>query len=99
MVNAQRMKDVPGRSSQTLDVEWIALLLRHGLIRDSFIHLVPHRDLQDPIRHSRYLAQQRASLVNEFYKVLESANVKLASLVSNVMHISARAPLLAIAQI
>lgn len=98
VVNAQRMKDVPGRNTQTLEAEWMAQLLRHGLIRDSFIHPVPHRDLRDLLRHRHYLVQQRASLVNELYKVLESANVKLASLVSDVMHISTRALLVAIAE-
>lgn len=97
VVNAQRMKEVPGRNTQ-IEAEWIAQLLRHGLIHDSFIHPVPHRDLRDLIRHRHYLVQQRASLVNQLYKVLESANVKLASLVSDVMHISTRALLLAIAQ-
>lgn len=97
VVNAQRMKDVPGRNTQ-IEAEWMAQLLRHGLIRDSFIHPVPHRDLRDLIRHRHYLVQQRVSLVNELYKVLESANVKLASLVSDVMHISTRALLSAIAQ-
>lgn len=96
VVNALRVKDVPGRN--TPDAEWMAQLLHHGLVRNSFIHPVPHRDLRDLIRHRHYLVQERASIVNRLYQVLDSANVKLLSLVSDVMHISARAMLVAIAE-
>lgn len=96
VVNALRVQDVPGRN--TPDAEWMAELLHHGLVRNSFIHPVPQRDLRDLIRHRHYLVQERASVVNRLYKVLESANVKLLSLVSDVMHISARAMLVAIAE-
>ena len=98
VVNAQRIKDVPGRNTQIPDAEWMAELLRHGLVRNSFIHPVPQRDLRDLIRHRHYLVQERASVVNCLYIVLESANVKLFSQVSDVMHISARKMLEAIAQ-
>lgn len=98
VVNAQRIKDVPGRKTQIPDAEWIAELLRHGLVRNSFIHPVPQRDLRDLIRHRHYLVQERASVVNRLYIVLESANVKLFSQVSDVIHTSARTMLEAIAQ-
>lgn len=98
VVNAQRIKDVPGRDPDTPDVEWIAELLRHGLIRNSFIHPVPQRDLRDLMRQRHFLVQERLKVVNRLYKVLELANVKLVSMVSDIMQISARALLVAIAQ-
>lgn len=98
VLNALRVKDVPGRNTQIPDAEWMAELLRHGLVRNSFIHPVPQRDLRDLIRHRHYLVQERASVVNCLYIVLESANVKLFSQVSDVMHTWARKMLEAIAQ-
>jgi hypothetical protein len=98
VVNAQRIKDVPGRDTNTPDVEWLVELLRHGLIRNSFIHPVPQRDLRDLLRQRHFLAKERLNVVNRLYKVLESANVKLVSMVSDIMHISARALLVAIAE-
>ena len=98
VVNAQRIKDVPGRNTQIPDAEWMAELLRHGLVRNSFIHPVPQRDLRDLIRHRHYLVQERASVVNRLYIVLESANVKLFSQVSDVIHTWVRTMLEAIAQ-
>ncbi len=97
-MNALRVKDVPGRNTQIADAEWMTELLRHGLVRNSFIHPVPQRDLRDLIRHRHYLVQERASVVARLYIMLESANVKLFSQVSDVMHISARTMLEAIAQ-
>lgn len=76
----------------------MAELLRHGLVRNSFIHPVPQRDLRDLIRHRHYLVQERASVVNRLHIVLESANVKLFSQLNDVMHTWARTMLEAIAQ-
>jgi transposase len=98
VVNAQRIKDVPGRDANTPDVEWLAELLRHGLIRNSFIHPVPQRDLRDLVRQRHFLVKERLNAVDRLYKVLESANVKLVSMVSDIMHISARALLVAISE-
>ena len=98
VVNAQRIKDVPGRNTDTPDFEWLAELLRHGLIRNSFIHPVPQRDLRDLMRQRHFLVKQRLNVVDRLHKVLESANVKLVSMVSDIMHISARALLVAIAE-
>jgi transposase len=98
VVNAQRIKDVPGRDRNTPDVEWLAELLRHGLIRNSFIHPVPQRDLRDLMRQRHFLVKERLNVVDRLYKVLESANVKLVSMVSDIMQISARALLVAIAE-
>lgn len=98
VVNAQRIKDVPGRNTDTPDFEWIAELLRHGLIRNSFIHPVPQRDLRDLMHQRHFLVKERLNVVDRLYKVLESANVKLVSMVRDIMHISARALLVAIAE-
>lgn len=98
VVNAQRIKDVPGRNTDTPDAEWLAELLRHGLIRNSFIHPVPQRDLRDLIRQRHFLVRERLNVVDRLYKVLESANVKLVSMIGDIMQISARALLIAIAE-
>ena len=76
----------------------MAELLRHGLVRNSFIHPVPQRDLRDLIRHRHYLVQERSSVVNRLYIVLESANLKVFSSVSDVTDVSARTMLEAIVQ-
>lgn len=98
VLNALRVKDVPARNTQIADAEWMAELLRHGLVRNSFIHPVPQRDLRDLIRHRHYLVQERSSVVNRLYIVLESANLKLFSSVSDVTDVSARTMLEAIVQ-
>ena len=98
VLNALRVKDVPARNTQIADAEWMAELLRHGLVRNSFIHPVPQRDLRDLIRHRHYLVQERSSVVNRLHIVLESANLKVFSSVSDVTDVSARTMLEAIVQ-
>ena len=90
LVNAQHMKAVPGRKTDVKDSEWLADLLRHGLLKASFIPSKPTRDLRDLVRYRKTLVQERAQEVNRLQKVLETANVKLSSVVSNVMGKSAR---------
>jgi transposase len=85
LVNAQHMKAVPGRKTDVKDAEWISDLLRHGLLKASFIPAKPTRDLRDLVRYRKTLVQERAQEVNRLQKVLETANVKLSSVVSNVM--------------
>ena len=85
LVNAQHMKAVPGRKTDVKDAEWISDLLRHGLLKASFIPTKPTRDLRDLVRYRKTLVQERAQEVNRLQKVLETANVKLSSVVSNVM--------------
>jgi transposase len=96
VVNAQHIKNVPGRKTDVKDAEWIAELLGHGLLRGSFIPPLPQRDLRDLTRQRTLLVQERASVVNRLQKVLEWANLKLASVASNVVGVSARAMLEAI---
>jgi transposase len=68
VVNAQHIKNVPGRKTDVKDAEWIADLLRHGLVRSSFIPPLPQRDLRDLTRQRTKLVQERAAVVNRLQK-------------------------------
>jgi transposase len=96
VVNAQHIKNVPGRKTDVKDAEWIATLLRHGLLRGSFIPPLPQRDLRDLTRQRTTLVRERAAVINRLQKVPEWANLKLAAVASNVVGVSARAMLEAI---
>jgi len=96
VVNAQHIKTVPGRKTDVKDAEWIADLLRHGLLRGSFIPPLPQRDLRDLTRQRTNLVQDRSRVVNQLQKVLEWANIKLTSVVTDIMGVSARAMLAAL---
>lgn len=96
VVNAQHIKQVPGRKTDVKDAEWIAELLAHGLLRASFIPPQPQRDLRDLTRQRTVIIQERAAVVNRLQKVLEWANLKLAAVASDVVGKSARAMLEAI---
>jgi transposase len=98
VVNAQHIKNVPGRKTDVKDAEWIAQLLHHGLLRGSFIPPLPQRDLRDLTRHRTNLVRERASVVNRLQKVLEWANLKLTSVVTDVMGVSSRRILAAIVE-
>jgi transposase len=89
VVNAQHIKAVPGRKTDVMDSEWIADLLRHGLLRGSFIPPRPQRELRELVRHRTNVVQRRAQSVNELQKVLESANIKLAGVASDITGVSA----------
>jgi transposase len=91
LVNAQHISKVPGRKTDVSDAEWIADLLRHGLLTASFIPPVGQRELRELTRFRSTFVKERATLVNRVQKVLESANIKLASVASNVMGVSGRA--------
>jgi transposase len=96
VVNAQHIKTVPGRKTDVKDAAWLADLVRHGLLRGSFIPPLPQRDLRDLTRQRPNLVQERARVVNQLQTVLEWANIKLASIVSDSMGVSARAMLAAV---
>jgi transposase len=96
IVNAQHIKNVPGRKTDVLDAQWIADLLCPRLLHGSFIPPQPQRDLRDVTRQRTNLVRDRATVVNRLQKVLEWANIKLASVVSDVVGVSARAMLAAI---
>ena len=90
LVNAQHMKAVPGHKTDVKDSAWIADLLAHGLLKASFIPPKPIRDLRDLLRYRTRLVQQRAQSINRVQKVLETANIKLASVASDVLGVSGR---------
>jgi transposase len=96
LVNAQHVKHVPGRKTDVLDSEWLAELLMYGLLKPSFIPPKPQRALRDLTRYRTKLVQERARTVNRVQKLLEGANIKLASVVTDVMGVSARAMLAAL---
>jgi transposase len=96
-VNAQHVKAVPGRKSDVRDSEWIADLLRHGLLKSSFVPDRPQRELRELTRYRTSLVQERSAEVNRLQKVLEGANIKLAAVASNIVGKSARQMLEALA--
>jgi transposase len=96
LVNAQHISKVPGRKTDVSDAEWIADLLRHGLLTASFIPPVGQRELRELTRFRSTFVKERATLVNRVQKVLESANIKLSSVASDVVGVSGRAILEAI---
>jgi transposase len=93
LVNAAHVKVVPGRKRDVGDAEWLADLLRHGLLRGSFVPDRPARELRELTRYRSSLVRERTAAVNRLPKTLEGANIKLASVVSDVTGVSARAML------
>jgi transposase len=93
VVNAQHIKNVPGRKTDVQDAAWIAELLRFGLVRPSFIPPLPQRDLRDLTRERTNLARDRARVTSRLHKVLEWANLKLAAVATDITGVSARAML------
>jgi len=96
LVNAHRIKNVPGRKTDVKDAEWIAQLLQHGLLEASFIPPPPIRELRDLTRGRAQLVRERAAVADRIQKVLEDANIKLASVATDVLGASGRAMLAAI---
>ncbi len=89
VVNAHHMKAVPGRKTDVSDAEWIAQLHRHGLLKGSFVPPKPQRQLRELVRHRTNVVERRSQSVNELQKVLETGNIKLASVVSEITGVSA----------
>lgn len=90
LVNAQHIKAVPGRKTDQKDSEWIADLLQHGLLRASFVPPTPTRELRDLTRYRASLAQECNRIANRVQKVLEDANIKLASVATDTLGASGR---------
>lgn len=84
VVNASHIKAVPGRKTDVKDAEWIADLLQHGLLTASYIPDREQRELREVSRYRKSLIEERARELNRLQKMLEGANIKLASFVSNV---------------
>jgi len=88
VANAQHIKKVPGRKTDVKDAEWIADLLLHGLLKPSFVPPKPIRELRDLTRYQRKLVESRSAERNRLLKLLETANIKLASVASDVFGVS-----------
>jgi transposase len=91
LVNAAHVKQVPGRKTDKADARWLAKLMRYGLLQASFIPPVRQRDLRDLTRYRTKLVQERSREVNRVQGVLERANIKLASVATDIMGVSGRA--------
>ena len=90
VVNASHMKAVPGRKTDIKDAEWIAELLQHGLLKASFIPSREQRELRELTRYRKSLTEECSRELSRLQKVLEGANVKLASVVGDIQGKSAR---------
>ena len=97
LVNARMIKHVPGRKTNVADCQWIARLLQHGLLKGSFIPPRWQRELRDLTRQRAQLTDERSRTSNRIQKVLEDANVKLGSVATDVVGVSGRRMLEAIA--
>lgn len=93
LVNARHIKAVPGRKTDIKDAQWLADLTRHGLVRGSFVPDRGQRELRELTRYRTSLIEERADHVNRLQKSLETANIKLAAVASDVTGVSARAML------
>jgi len=93
LVNARHMKQLPGRKTDLTDAQWIARLLRWGLLKPSLIPPRPIRELRDLCRYQKKLMQEATAEKNRVHKVLEDANIKLASVAADIFGVSGRAML------
>jgi transposase len=90
LVNARHVKAVPGRKTDVKDAEWLADLLRHGLLRGSFVPDRAQRELQELTRYRTSLVQERTAEVNRLQKTLEGANIKLGDVATDILGVSGR---------
>jgi transposase len=96
--NASHMRNVPGRKTDVKDAEWIAELVRHGLVRASFVPPPEVRALRDLVRHRKALVGTLAAERNRTLRLLESAGIKLAGVMSSVFGVSGMLMLKALAE-
>jgi transposase len=96
LVNARDVKALPGRKTDVRDCEWLSELLEAGLLKSSFIPPAAFRELRDLTRYRKTLIQTRASEANRIQKLLETANIKLASVATDILGASGRAMLRAL---
>ena len=90
LVNAQHVKNVPGRKTDTQDAQWLCQLLECGLLRASFVPPKPIRELRDLTRYRKSLIKERQQEANRLHKVLEDAGIKLACVATDVLGVSGR---------
>ena len=96
LVNARHVKAVPGRKTDVRDCEWLAELLRHGLLTGSFVPDRPQREVRELSRYRTSLVRQRTAETNRLQKTLEGANIKLASVATDILGRSGREMLAAL---
>src|SRR4029453_10425455 len=97
LANPHHIKAVPGRKTDAKDCEWLADLLRHGLLRGSFVPDPPQRELRELSRSRPSVFQERSAEVNRLQKTLEGANIKLGEVATDIMGLSSRQMLAALA--
>src|SRR5436853_6274961 len=90
LVNAQHMKAIPGRKTDIKDSEWLADLLRHGLLKASFIPPLEIRELRELVRYRQRVISDQAALANRVQRIIESGNIKLGQVASDVLGVSGR---------
>jgi transposase len=95
LLNAQHLRNVPGRKTDVADSAWIAQLLEHGLVRPSFVPPKPIRELRDLTRHRKAVVEDRSRVAQRLDKILQDAGIKLSSVASSLLTKSARAMLAA----
>jgi len=96
LLNAQHLRNVPGRKTDVADAAWIAQLVAHGLVRPSFVPPKEIRELRELTRYRKTLIQERSREVQRLHKTLESANIKLSSVATDIMGVSGREMLVAL---
>jgi transposase len=96
LVNARHIKAVPGRKTDVRDCEWIADLLRHGLLQASFVPDREQRELRELTRYRTTMVRERTAEANRLQKTLEGANIKLASVATDILGVSGRQMLAAL---
>lgn len=90
IINSREYKNVPGKKTDVKDSEWIADLLQHGLLKDSYIPSRQQRELREAVRYRKSLVEERARGLNRLQKMLEGANIKITSVLSNVLGVTSR---------
>ncbi|MDQ3686746.1 MAG: IS110 family transposase [Acidobacteriota bacterium] len=97
LVNARDVKAVPGRKTDVRDCEWLADLLRHGLLRASFIPPLEIREVRELTRYRQTLVKEHTAVANRIQKLIESGNIKLGQVATDVLGTSGRLMLRALA--
>ena len=90
VINARDYKNLPGKKTDVLDSEWIADLLQHGMLRDSYIPTREQRELREATRYRKSLTQERTRGLNRLQKMLEGANIKITSILSGGLGVTSR---------
>ncbi len=93
LTNAQQIKALPGRKTDVKDAEWLADLLRHGLVKGSFVPGREQREQRELTRYRRSLIEERSRVIERLQQVLEGANIKLSSVATDITGVSGRAML------